>query len=69
MQAPRPADGQALEIELGHAAQHEIGDDARGAASHRPAHVAVAAVEEEVAVPAEAESARRDPSVTPVVRR
>ena len=41
---------QAVEVEAGHAARHQVGDDARGAARHRPAHVAVAAVEEQVAV-------------------
>src|SRR5690242_21902187 len=48
-------DRQPGEIQLGHAPEHEVGDDARRAARHRPAHVPVAAVEEEVAVSAESE--------------
>src|SRR5262245_50542827 len=50
------ANGQTLEIELRHATRHEIGDDPRGAARHRPAHVTVPAVEEEVAMSTEAEN-------------
>src|SRR5499427_7925091 len=50
--------GQAFEVQLGHVPVHEIGHDARSAAGHGPAHVAVAAVEEEVAVAAETEDGR-----------
>src|SRR5262249_19539227 len=50
--------GQTFHVQLGHAPGHEIGDDAGGAAGHGPAHVAVAAIEEEVAVAAEAEDGR-----------
>src|SRR5215475_11157341 len=53
-----PPNGQTLEIELRHAAGHEIPDDPRGATRHGPAHVTVAAVEEEVAMSAEAENRR-----------
>src|SRR5512143_2040790 len=53
-----PSDGQALEIEVGHAAGHEIGDDPRGAAGHRPAHVAVATVEEEITMAGESQDRR-----------
>src|SRR5205823_1806258 len=49
---------QAREVELGHAGGHEVGDDPGGAARHRPAHVAVAAVQEEVAMAAEPEDGR-----------
>src|SRR5262249_24590665 len=50
--------GQAFEVQLGHAPVHAVGHDARGATGHRPAHAAVAAVEEEVAVAAETEDGR-----------
>src|SRR5262249_32633421 len=53
-----PPDGQALQVEIGHAPGHEVGHDARGAARHRPAHVTVPAVEEEVAMAGEAEDGR-----------
>src|SRR5207245_10360004 len=52
------ADRQALQIDLGHAPGHEVGDDPRRAARHGPAHVAVAAVEDEVSVTAEPEDRR-----------
>src|SRR5258705_7738568 len=53
-----PSWRQALQIQLGHAAAHEVGDDAGGTAGHGPAHVPVPAVEEEVAVAAEAKDGR-----------
>src|SRR5262245_25457545 len=49
---------KTLQVQLGHAPVHEIGHDARRCAGHGPAHVAVAAVEEEVAVAAQAEDGR-----------
>src|SRR5215472_4034324 len=51
-------DGQAVEVQLGHARVHEIGDDARGAARHGPAHVTMAAVEEEIAMTRQPEDRR-----------
>src|SRR5262245_43246088 len=53
--APSAPEGQALEIELRHAGGHEVGDDARGAARHRPAHVAVSRIEEEVSMASQTE--------------
>src|SRR5205823_13257848 len=44
---------QALQFQLRHPAAHEVGDDAGGAAGHGPAHVPVAAIEEEIAMAAE----------------
>src|SRR6267142_3096840 len=57
-QAASAPDGQTLEIQRGHAPGHQVGDDPRGSACHRPAHVAVPAVEEEVPVAAEPKNRR-----------
>src|SRR5207245_3840591 len=50
-----PPGRQAFEIQLRHAAAHEVGDDAGRAAGHGPTHVPVTAVEEEIAMAAETE--------------
>src|SRR5260221_11808256 len=54
----RSANGQTFQIELRHTPGHEVRDDPRGAACHGPTHVAVAAVQEEIAVLGEAENRR-----------
>src|SRR6266542_1812826 len=52
------AECQTLDIGFWHPAVHEVGDDACRAARHRPAHVAVAAVEEEISMVADTEDGR-----------
>src|SRR5262245_26424954 len=42
---------ESLQIQLGHAPEHEGGHETGSTARHRPAHVTVAAVQEEIAVP------------------
>jgi hypothetical protein len=51
----RAAGRKAFEVEIRLPTREEVGDDAGGAASHRPSHVAVTDVEEQIAVAAVSE--------------